>query len=88
MIVAAKFEKSNDGYGLYTYPAVIQNTASFNFSRVSILLSLYDANGVKQEETYADTSSWLTGEKVKFELSSDADAANIKASVNGYEVSD
>lgn len=87
LIQGAYFEKSDDGYGLYTYTAVVENTSGISFSNVGLTLALfYDADDVKAEETYADTSSWAPGEKVKFEAMSDVDAARVVASVSSYDV--
>lgn len=82
----ANFEKSDDGYGLYTYTAVVENTSGISFSNVSLTLALYDADDIKAEETYANTSSWAPGEKVKFEAMSDVDAVRVVASVSSYDV--
>ena len=62
LIQGANFEKSDDGYGLYTYTAVVENTSGISFSNVSLTLALYDADDIKAEETYADTSSWAPGD--------------------------
>ena len=86
LIQGANFEKSDDGYGLYTYTAVVENTSGISFSNVSLTLALYDADDIKAEETYANTSSWAPGEKVKFEAMSDVDAARVVASVSSYDV--
>lgn len=86
LIQGANFEKSDDGYGLYTYTAVVENTSGISFSNVSLTLALYDADDIKAEETYADTSSWAPGEKIKFEAMSDVDAARVVASVSSYDV--
>ena len=86
LIQGANFEKSDDGYGLYTYTAVVENTSGISFSNVSLTLALYDADDIKAEEIYADTSSWAPGEKVKFEAMSDVDAARVVASVSSYDV--
>ena len=87
LIASAKFDKTEAEYGgYYTYSAVIENTSKINFSNVSLLLALYDADGVKVEEAYASTSSWAAGEKVRFEAGSDVNAAQVKVSVSGYEV--
>lgn len=86
LIQGANFEKSDDGYGLYTYTAVVENTSGISVSNVSLTLALYDADDIKAEETYADTSSWAPGEKVKFEAMSDVDAARVVASVSSYDV--
>ncbi len=59
-----------------------------SFGNVSLVLALYDADGVKAEETYASTSSWAAGEKVRFEAIGSVDAAQVKASVSNYEVAD
>ena len=66
--------------------AVIENTSKINFSNVSLLLALYDADGVKAEETFANTSSWAAGEKVRFEAGTDVNAAQVKVSVSSYDV--
>lgn len=86
LIQGANFEKSDDGYGLYAYTAVVENTSGISFSNVSLTLALYDVDDIKAEETYADTSSWAPGEKVKFEAMSDVDAARVVASVSSYDV--
>ena len=86
LIQGANFEKSDDGYGLYTYTAEVENTSGISFSNVSLTLALYDADDIKAEEIYADTSSWAPGEKVKFEAMSDVDAARVVASVSSYDV--
>lgn len=86
LIQGANFEKTDDDYGLYTYTAVVENTSGISFSNVSLTLALYDADDIKAEETYADTSSWAPGEKVKFEAMSDVDAARVVASVSSYDV--
>jgi|GEM_PF-248554 len=86
LVEHAQFNKQDDGYGYYTYSAVIQNTTKYSFNDVSILLSLYDSENVKVEEIYADADSWAAGESVKFEASSDNDASRVVASVSNYEV--
>lgn len=86
LIQGANFEKSDDGYGLYTYTAVVENTSGISFSNVSLTLALYDADDIKAEETYANTSAWAPGEKVKFEAMSDVDAVRVVASVSSYDV--
>ncbi len=90
LISSATFEKTPDEYGgsTYTYSAVIENTSGISFGNVSLVLALYDAGGVKAEETYASTSSWAAGEKVRFEAIGSVDAAQVKASVSNYEVAE
>ncbi|WP_240542008.1 FxLYD domain-containing protein [Bifidobacterium sp. CP2] len=88
LISSTTFEKTDDGYGMYTYSAVIENTTGIDFGSVTLLVALYGADGVKVEETYASTSSWPKGEKVKFEAMSTNDAAQVKVSVSDYEVED
>lgn len=87
LIASATFEKQDQGYGSFTYSAVIENTSKLNFKSVSIVLSLYDADGVKQE-AYANANSWAAGEKVKFEAYSNVNANEVKAAVKYYEVAD
>lgn len=80
------FDKSDEGPGYYEYSAVIENTTKYSFKNVSLILALYDSNGVKAEEAYASTNSWVPGEKVKFEADSDVDAAQVKPSFQYYDV--
>lgn len=82
----ATFEKTNDGYGNIEYSAVIENTSEYSFENVQVILSLYDASGVKEKEEYASTNSWEKGEKVKFDAYSTVDASRVQAEVEMYEV--
>ena len=87
LVSSAQFDRTEAEYGgYYTYSAVIENTSKINFGNVSLLLALYDADGVKVEETFANTSSWAAGEKVRFEAGTDVNAAQVKVSVSNYEV--
>ena len=87
LVSSAQFDRAEAEYGgYYTYSAVIENTSKINFGNVSLLLALYDADGVKVEETFANTSSWAAGEKVRFEAGTDVNAAQVKVSVSSYDV--
>lgn len=88
LVESIDFQKTDDGYGLFTYSGVGENTTEYDFKDVRLVVSLYDADGVKAEETYTSTTSWASGEKVKFEAMSSVDAANIKVSVDYYNVAD
>ena len=88
LVSAATWEKSDDGYGNFTYGAVIENTSDMAFENVGIVLALYDAEGVKASEGYANIQSWAKGEKVRFEAYGNVDAAQIKASVDYYTVAE
>lgn len=85
---SAAFEKTEGEYGNYDYAAVVENTTGIDFGQVNLTVALYDADGVKVEETSASTSSWPAGEKVRFEATSYTDAAQVKVSVDDYEVDD
>lgn len=78
------FEKTDQGYGYFDYTATVENTTGMNLKNVSLVLSLYDAEGVKAGETYASTNSWAAGEKVRFEAGSDIDASTVKVAVDYY----
>ena len=82
------FEKTSDGYGWFTYVSTAQNTTGYNLGNVSLVLSLYDAEGVKAEETYASTNSWTAGETVRFEAMGETDAAEIKVAIQYYDLAD
>lgn len=88
LVEGTAFEKHDDGYGSFTYSAAIRNDTDYDFNDVSIILALYDAQGVKVEETYAHTSSWPKGESVRFEAFSSTDAASVKPTVQYYDVED
>lgn len=80
------FEQQSDGYGFYTYTATVQNTSGLNLEDVSLVLSLYDAEGVMVEEAYASVSSWPNGETVRFEAFGGTNAAQIKVNIDYYTV--
>ena len=82
------FEKQNDGYGLITYVAVVENTTGVDFENVGMTLGLYDADGVRAEDAYVGTASWKSGEKVRFEAISSVDAAETRISIDYYDVVD
>lgn len=86
LVDALYFEKEVDEFGSCTYTAVGENTTELDLEDVSLTLALYDGEGVKAGETYANTSSWLRGEKVRFEAWSDIDAAEVKVSLEYYTV--
>jgi hypothetical protein len=88
IVSSMTFEKQDEGYGSFNYVSTAQNTSEYNFTDVSLVIALYDANGVKVDETYASTNSWATGETVRFEAWSDQDAASAVASVEYYSVAE
>ena len=48
LVSSAQFDRTEAEYGgYYTYSAVIENTSKIQFGNVSLLLALYDADGVK-----------------------------------------
>lgn len=84
----ATFEKKSQGYGHYTYTAIVENTSDYDFKDVSIILALYDNDGVRANEAYASVNAWESGEKVKFEGYGDVDTSKIKVEISHYEVAD
>lgn len=81
-----QFEQTDDGYGNYTYSATVKNTSDLSFENISLVLGLYDSNGVRQGESYVSTNTWAAGETVKFEGYGTINAAQIKVEINYYEV--
>lgn len=89
LVASLSFDKTSDDDGwFFTYTAVGENTTELDLENVSLILALYDSDGVKVEETYASTSSWLRGEKVRFEAVSEVDAAEVKVSLDSYLIAD
>lgn len=88
LMSSVTFEKQNDGYGLITYVAIVENTTGVDFGNVSMTLGLYDADGVRAQDAYLSTTSWPAGEKVKFETISEVDAAETRISIDYYEVAE
>lgn len=78
------FDKEDDGYGYYTYSAIIENTTDYTFNNFSITLALYDSDGVRQGETYCSVNTWKSGEKAKFESESDIDAKKVEVELPDY----
>lgn len=88
LIDSIAFEKQVDEFGFVTYVATAENTSGIDLEHVSLLLALYDEEGVRVEEAHANTSSWPSGETVRFEAFSDVDAAEIKVSLDYYGIAD
>lgn len=86
IVSGASWESVDDGFGYYTYTAIVENTSEYDFKNVSIVVGLYDADGVRTE-TYANANSWKAGDKVKFEAyGNDVKADRVEATVSYYEV--
>lgn len=88
MLDAATFDKSDDGYGWYTYTATVENTSQNTYKNLSVVLAMYDSEGVRGEDGYASANTWAPGEKIKLETSSDVDAAQIKTEIEYYDLED
>ena len=87
LVSSLQWSTTDDGYGSHTLTATAQNTTKYNIKDLSIVLSLYDQSGVKQEETYASIDSWKAGETVKFEAYPSAAPARVEASVDYFDTS-
>ena len=86
LVVRHQFEQIDDGYGNYTYSATVKNTSDLSFENVSLVLGLYDSDGVRQGESYVSANTLAAGETVKFEGYGTINAAQIKVEINYYEV--
>lgn len=87
LISGASWEKTEE-YGYFTYTAVVENTSDYDFSNVSLVVSLYDADDVKTE-SYASANSWKKGDKVKFEVyGNQVDAQRVEALVEYFEANE
>jgi uncharacterized lipoprotein YehR (DUF1307 family) len=87
LISNATFEQTDEGYGNYTYSAVIENTSEFTFNNVSVILGIYDADGVRVEEDYANSATpWAPGEKIKLSAYGQTNAQQIKPTVQYYDI--
>ena len=88
LIAGASWEKSDDGYGSFTYTAIVENTSDYDFSNVSLTVNLYDADDVKTE-AYANVTTWRKGEKAKFEAYGyQVDAQRVEGVVTYFDVDD
>lgn len=86
LLVRHQFEQTDDGYGNYTYSATVKNTSDLSFENVSLVLGLYDSDGVRRGESYVSANTWAAGETVKFEGYGTINATQIKVEINYYEV--
>ncbi|HJF64668.1 MAG TPA: FxLYD domain-containing protein [Slackia equolifaciens] len=86
LVSSMEFAVEDDGYGSFYYTATVENDSGLDFGDFSVVLALYDEDGVKVEEAYAGTSSWAQGEKVKFETIAQTKASEIKVSVSYYDL--
>ncbi len=89
IVSGATFDVTDGGYGYYEYTTVLENTSDYDFDSVSLVVALYDEDGVKDRELYAYTNNWKKGEKVKFDAgTADIETTNVKATVQYYTVSE
>lgn len=89
IVNGATFEVADSGYGWYEYTTVLENTTDYDFSDLSIVVALYDSDGVKAEELYASTNGWAKGEKVKLDAgSSELNTTDVRATVSFYTIAD
>lgn len=84
IVSSLKFEVVDDGYGNFTYQATGENTTEYDFTNVSLVLGLYDEEGVRANEAYCNTNSWAAGEKVRFEAFGQVNATEIRPEVQYY----
>ncbi|MDO4437238.1 MAG: FxLYD domain-containing protein [Coriobacteriaceae bacterium] len=82
---AIVFEKVTE-YSFTTYSAVVENTTGVDFGDCAFDVALYDAEGVKLDDRYVFTSGWASGEKVRFEFTSEVDTDQIKLSIDYYNL--
>lgn len=87
LIAGATWEKVDDGFGHFTYTAIVENTTEYDFESVSLIVSLYDADDVKTE-AYANTQIWKKGDKVKFEAWGEVDAQRVEGNVQYYDIAE
>lgn len=71
LLKSVKFEKTEEEYGWKTYQAVCENTSSANFDYFSFSVGLIDKDGVTLTTEEAMVNKWSSGEKVRFEFSTD-----------------
>ena len=86
LIAGASWELVDQGYGSYVYSAVIENTTDYTFENVGLIFSLYDAEGVKTEDSYASTQNWAPGQKVRFEAYVFTEVSDMEVAVDYYSV--
>ena len=88
LVSSLVFEQVDEGYGYYSYTATAENTSDYSFTDVSLVLALYDADGVMVQEAYAGVNSWPSGETVKFETGGEVETSQIKVSLEYYDVAE
>ena len=86
MLNSTEWEKTETGGGNFKYSVILENTSSYDFKGISILVNLFDADNVKHE-THASASSWKKGERIKFDAWGDkVDAQRIEAVAQHFTV--
>lgn len=71
LLEKVSFKEVENSYGWKTYQAVIENTTTLNFSYFAFDVDLIDEDGVTIATEYAMVENWESGEKVRFEFSTD-----------------
>ncbi|RRF91114.1 MAG: hypothetical protein DUD33_01030 [Coriobacteriaceae bacterium] len=88
LVSSLAWTTTDDGYGNYTLTATAQNNTKYNIKDLSIVLSIYDQNNVKQQETYTSVDSWKAGETIKLEAYAQSAPTRVESSVDYFDTSD
>lgn len=87
LVSSIKFEKKATNYGSFEYVGIAENASDFTFENVSIVLGLYNSDGVKKE-SYTQITHWDPGEKVEVKTTDDYDAKEVKPTVQYFDIVD
>ena len=80
-----QFELTENSYGYKTYQAVVENTTDTDFKYFSVSINLIDSDGVIIESNYANVDNWKSGQKARFEFTTDQDFASLETTVDYYD---
>jgi len=68
MMDGLEFELTEDDGWMASYETVVENTTNVEFSSFTIEVTLFDADGVAIDTTFAHASSWSPGQSNRFDF--------------------
>lgn len=78
------FNKEQEEDGYKNYSTVVENTTSMNFDALYLHVKLIDINGITIETTTFGAENWNSGDKFRFDFSTDKDFEKIELEYEYY----
>lgn len=79
---------SNEGSSYRNYTAVVENSTGLDITSLGANVNLLDGEGVVVDTSYLNANNWKSGQKYKFEFTTDKEFQSIEVDLSYYETED